>query len=297
MRFLILIFYFLLASPVQIIYWSIQSVGQKFTGWALLLNCGAYLQLAVILLFLGAMARFGDAVPGPNKPFHVQPLLIIGAIVAGILTSVTWQFCFRLLSAKTGHQDYILGLHPYGPNYYPGDIESAVSYYSYFSMFVAMLIGIVAGTRAAQRGLLAWPQRHPAYSKADFVWKVLLAWIVTFRLWQILSITSLAVSGHKAGPGAPAFLFDVPLFATSVCCIPISYMLFRGTPKTKRKSFYEGLGASFLIFLFAAILLIPFGAVVFMLLGFWPAGAVWAWIAGDLRWRSLQPQKAAQTTN
>jgi len=101
------------------------------------------------------MARFGDAVPGPNKPFHVQPLLIIGAIVAGILTSVTWQFCFRLLSAKTGHQDYILGLHPYGPNYYPGDTESAVSYYSYFSMFVAMLIGIVAGTRAAQRA--SWP--------------------------------------------------------------------------------------------------------------------------------------------
>jgi len=298
-RFLTLALYLLLASPVQILYWFIQSTGQKFTGWALLLNGGAYLQLAVILLFLAflrAMARFGDADPGPSKPFHVQPLFIIGAIVAGILTSVAWQFCFRLLSAKTGQQDYILGLHQYGPNYYPGDIQSAVSYYSYFSVFVAILIGIVAGTQAARPGLFAWPRLAPVASKGEFIWKVLVARIVIFRLWQILSITRLAASGHKAGPGAPAFLFDVPLIATSVSCIPISLMLFRGVPKTESASIYEALGASFLIFLFATIFLVPFGAVAFLVLGFWPAEAIWAWFAGDLRWRSLQPQRSAQTT-
>jgi hypothetical protein len=137
--------------------------------------------------------------------------------------------------------------------------QSVASYYSYFSVFVAIPIGIVAGTQAARASLFAWPRLDPVASKGEFIWKVLVARILIFRLWQILSITRLAASYTRLDPGAPAFLFDVPLIATSVFCIPISLLLFRGVPKTESASIYEALGASFLIFLFATIFLVPFG--------------------------------------
>src|SRR5260370_15283049 len=155
--------YFLFATPFQVIFWFLSSPGEGYIGWHLLLNCGVYLEVAVILVLLAILrVRFAlvGSRPGPEKPGRLRILFIIAGVVAGLTTSLVWWHLFRLASAHSGQQDYIFGLHRFGLGYYPGNFQSSISYYCYFSVFIAILIGIIGGDQAARgpagRPLFTW---------------------------------------------------------------------------------------------------------------------------------------------
>jgi len=308
-RILLPIVYFLFATPFQAIFWFLSSMGEKYIGWHLILNCGQYLEAAVILVVLTILrlrfAPVGSRM-GPGEPWRIRTLFIVYGVVAGLTTSLVWWHLFRLASAHSGQQDYIFGLHRFGPGYYPGNFQSSISYFCYSSVFIAILIGIICGDQAARRpvglSLFNWSPPEAVGSPAAFVWHSWVAWLAIFHLVQISLMLLVAPFGNNWRPVNNTYVGDAPLFASLLACFPISYWLSRRTPKTRKSSIRISQAASFMVLTIATLLLVPFGFVAFTVFGMTiftlnAAGFAWGWIAGDLRWRSLQLQKSAQTTN
>jgi len=87
-----------------------------------------------------------------------------------------------------------------------------------------------------------------------------------------------------------------PSLATALLCIPVSSWIAGHPPATKKSAIRGSLGAGLLINLLAAMLLLPLGflaiAMILSPLSYIPV-LVWGWLAGELRWRSFQPQPLA----
>jgi hypothetical protein len=305
-----LIAYFWLATPTQAILWYLSPPRVRHVGWPLLLNCGgAYLEATAILVAMAAVNRacfaLGGSAPSSQGAAGGRRLFVVAGIVAALMTSLTWWYVLRFVSNYLDQRDYILGLHYVARHL---ELQADVGYYRLFSIFVAIYLGILAGEVtwrwSLERRLLPYPPPRAKHSDSDFVWTSWVAWLALYRLFteSIHLLLTVAFSDHNVGPLDSWPISLLPLVGTSIACVFVSLWLFGHTPRTRQSSISGTMAASLLIPVIATPLLITtgFGAlgplalcIVTLNIG----GFVWGWIVGDLRWRSLQLQKSAQTTN
>jgi hypothetical protein len=297
----VLIAYLALATPVQAFLWFLTGPRVKYASWILALNCSAYLQAIVILavvVVLRSNFTSGDGAKIPEKQIRSRRLVVLVGAASGLVAALVWYYGFRAVSNYSGQRDYILGLR-----YFPGylQLRGGVAHFWFFSVFVAVYLSIVASDLAwrspPRLHFLTWTLSPSVTSAPAFVWSVWVDWLVLYRLseWIYLAV-ELAFSHHVVSL-ADSYLSFLPLFATSITCVPVSYWLFSRAPQTRESSIGVSLTASFLIPILAVPLLLPSGFLAFSPLAFCigtlnAAGFVWGWMAGDLRWRSMELQKS-----
>lgn len=300
--FIALIAYFWLATPWQAILWYLTPSRAKYAGWLLALNCGAYLEAIAILVAVAVMrARFasGGSAPSSEKPVVGRWHFVFVAIVAGLMTSLAWWYVFRFASNYSGLRDYIFGLR-YVPGY--NQLQAAVSYYRFFSIFIVAYLGILAGDVAwrwsLESRLLPYPPPNAKPSGSDFIWTSCVAWLVLYRLISesIYLFFEVTFSNHNVVSLEGWYLSFLPLVGTSIACVFVSLWLEGRTPRTRQSAIYMAMAASLVIPIIATPLLITtgFGALAPLALCIFTmntGGFIWGWFVGDLRWRSLKPQQ------
>ena len=299
-----LVGYFWLATPWQAILWYLSPYRPRYAGWLLALNCGAYLEAIAILVAMVVMhARFalgGSAPPSEKLPGSRRLFVVVG-IVAGLMTSLVWWYVFRIVANYSGQRDDILGLH-YIPGY--NQLQAAVSYYRFFSMFIVTYLGILAGDVAwrwsLESRLLPYPPPKNKPSDSDFVWTSWVAWLALYLLLteSIYLLFEFTFSNHYIVSLDGSYLSFLPLVATSIACVPVSLWLEGRTPRTRKSSIYVAMAGSLVIPIIATPLLITTGflalAPLALCIGTLNGGGfIWGWFVGDLRWRCLHAGQTA----
>jgi hypothetical protein len=214
-----------------------------------------------------------------------------------------WYYVFRFVSDLSGLRDYVFGLR-----YFPGysQLAGGVSYYRFFSVFTAIYLGLLAGDLAwrcpPDRWLFTWTLPPASTSVPALAWNLWVSWLALYRLSEWIYLMLELASSHHVGSLADSYLSFLPFFATSISCIPVSYWLLGRAPKTRQSSILGCQAASLLIPILATPLLVTGGFLAFVPLAFCigtanAAGFVWGWIAGELRWRSLQLRKTVSAAN
>jgi hypothetical protein len=301
--FIALIAYFWLATPWQVILWYLNPSRAKYSGWLLVLNCGAYLEAIAILAAMAVMrARFssGGSAPPSERPVGSRRYFILVAIVAGLAASLAWWYVFRFAGNYSGLRNYIFGLS-YVPGY--NQLQAAVSYYRFFSIFIVTYLGILAGDVAwrwsPERRLLPYPPPKTKPSDSDFIWTSWVAWLGLYRLLteSIYLFFEVTFANNSVVSLDGWYLSFLPLVATSIACILVSMWLKGRTPRTRESSIYVAMAASLLIPVIATSLLITtgflaLGPLALCVVSMNGGGFLWGWFVGDLRWRSFQPQPA-----
>ena len=294
-----LIAYFWLATPWQAILWYLSPYRPRYAGWLLALNCGAYLEAIAILAAMAVMrARFpsGVSTPPSGKRVASRRHFVVVAIIAGLVMSLAWWYVFRFASNYSGLRDYIFGLR-YVPGY--NQLQAAVSYYRFFSIFIVTYLGILAGDVAwrwsLESRLLPYPPPKNKPSDSDFVWTSWVAWLALYRLLteSIYLLFEFTFSNHYIVSLDGSYLSFLPLVATSIACVPVSLWLEGRTPRTRKSSIYVAMAGSLVIPIIATPLLIttgflalaPLALCIFTMNG---GGFIWGWFVGDMRWRFLQ---------
>src|ERR1700716_542918 len=115
----------------------------KYSIWIMLLNCGPYLEATVMLVFLIALRSLSASHPRVSRtgrPAGERAALICLGIVLGLATSLAWWHVFVFACKYSGLDDYII--------YIRGGLGGGISFYSLFSVFIAIYLGIFAGDLA-----------------------------------------------------------------------------------------------------------------------------------------------------
>lgn len=300
---IVVIWYLILATPGTLAFWLQSHSSLKYVVWILFLNCGTYLEVVAILaamMVIRSVVVTVRSATTPEKPFGGRGLTVPLGIVTGLITAVVWWFVFQYGSGHAGQQDYALGRAEIIPGYDPRVFVAGIRYYRFYSVFIAVHLGILGGDLgwrwSSERRLFPYSPRKFRPSGFDFVWTSWVAWLALYRIsewiWLILIESDLR---RAPAPPEVSVLSLLPFLATSMACIPVSCLLFLLTPKTKTSSVFMAMTASLLIPIVATPLLITTGflaiaplalCIVSVNIG----GFIWGWIVGDLRWRSLQPR-------
>jgi hypothetical protein len=301
---LALVAYFWLATPWQAILWYLTPTAVKQAGWLLVLDCGTYLEAIAILVAMAVMRSrfaFGGSWPPSGNPAASRRLFIVVAIVAGLLMSLAWWYVFRVATNFSGPREHIFGLS-YVPGY--NQLQAAVSYYRFFSIFTVAYLGILAGDvtwRWSVEGrLLPYPPPKAKDSDSDFIWTSWVAWLALYRLFsESIYLLLLFLFSHPDVVSLDGwYLSFFPFVATSIACVFVSHWLAGRKPRTRQSSIYVAMAASLVIPVLATPLLITtgFGAlapIVLCISSLNSGGFIWGWFVGDLRWRSLQTEPTA----
>ena len=289
--------YLLLASPFEVISWYFSHRSVKYAAWTLLLNCGTYLQAIVILVALTALAGFSSRasrVHNKQRVISERVALIVLGIVCGLAVSSAWWHAFRFAWGYTGSRGYIRGTP---------DLENGIAFYDYFSAFIAAYFGILAGDLAHRWSpecrAFFWTHSEAKLSTSSFVWISWIAWLALYRLSEWLWLLVIEVSAFGKFSLGSSYLSLLPLLATAIACIPVSYLLSLLKPKSKTSSISLSLAASLLIPVTATILLLTTGwiaiaTLVRSILTLNATGFAWGWFVGGLRWRSIQKPVIAE---
>lgn len=295
--------WFLVATPIEFAASFFGHARASESWWLFLLNLGPYLQAAIVLALLAALrTRFQPDARTVSESTQTGTRILSAIIgtIAGLAVSLAWWHAIRVASSHMGLKPDVFDTEPHG-GFSPGPILQPLLYYQYFSVVNAFLMGIfgshlVVGRTSGQETFAWTPQKGSDTSSA---WTLWVTWLLLYRLSQFLLI-SLYWPGVNL---VDELIFDASaLFATGIVCFPVSFWLAGRIPKTRKSSIYGSQAASFIIIFVAAILLLPFGypsagvirtCVLTLNIG----GLVWGWTAGNLRWRTLQLQKPAQTKN
>ena len=299
-RTLPLLIYFLIAAPFEFLGTFLSIHRLMYANWLLLLNLGPLVQAIVVLAFLLSLRSLSarGKEEATAEPFARRGLLITLGIVVGLLTAWAWWQFFRYATNASGQQDYILGRRPFSLGYYPGTLSGGIGFALAFSVFVAIYLGFAGGELAARwspkRRLFVWAV--PRANRSELAWELWISWLVTYRLfWMLFLSLSRAFSGSQgSGSVGDIFVVGAPYLATALICISVSRWLARRAPTSRTSAIGGSMGASVLVNLLAALLLLPFGflglAMIFSPLYYIP-GFAWGWLASELRWRSLQLQQ------
>jgi len=285
--------YFLLASPFEALVWFLAHRELRYALWFFLLNCGTYVEAALMLLFLMVLVWLSPRTE--RSPGEKAALIFIGALL-GLATSVAWPHAFHFAWKYAGLERYV---------YTVRDFEVAIESYKSFSVFMAVYLGIFSGDLSSrwsqERRRFIWLPPLTKLSASGFVWISLIAWLATYRLSMWLWLLLLRASSLDDLPLNFSEWNVLPLLATSMSCIPLSFGLFLLQPRSKLSSIVLSLVAGMLIPAGAFALLITTGwfAIITLLSSiktFNAAGVVWAFFVGDLRWRSLQTAMTGSTS-
>lgn len=301
---MIYLVYFLLATPVEFLVWFVIRTPPQ-GGWLLFLNCGSYVEAAVILAGVSILKPNVSRRAGSEGVARKRTLLVFGSVTGGFIAFLLWWYFFSWIFHGFTKQYFVPGSQPWSGGYYRGQLGAVITYYRFFSIFIALYLAIVAVDLLYRNleddSLSSWALRGRITSAGAFVWTSAVTWLVLYRLSEWLFVAALLISGASGASLDASYLSFFPLITTSIACIPVSFWLYRRQPRTRKSSILSSQIASLLIPILAMPLLLPggfliFGPIAFCLWTFNAAGFAWGWITGDLRWRSLELQKSLVTT-